>query len=690
VSNIAELQLLVKARDEASDVLQKLHGGISALPQVALLATAAAGAAALKFAMDFDSAYDKIRVATGATGDELGELKDVFRDVVRDVPTDFDTASTAISELNSRLGVTGEPLRELTGQFLELSRITESDLSTNIETVTRVFGDWSVATGDQSSALDFLFNVSQSTGVGIDKIGSLVVQYGAPLRTFGFSFEEAAVMMGKFEQEGVNTELVMGSMRIALNHFAKEGLNARDGLEQTIAKIQELGPSAEATSLAVEIFGARAGPDMAAAILEGRFAIDELLTTVSASEDTIMGAARETMDWQEKLTLLKNRALVGLEPILMGVFNGVNMLVDGFIKLTANVPTPVLTAFGIAIAAIVGGLAAFAVVSAVATVAAAAFGVAIAIATSPITLIALAILGIIAAGYLLYTHWDELKAKATEVWNSIPAPVQAVLTFFTGTVVATFNSVKDTLVASFNAIKEAVALVVAIIQGDWSGAWEHLKGLASSVMDVALAPLKLAVDTVGSALTAAGVPVGTFSGALSGALASACGIAKGAIDLISSAVETLSGWLAKPYSLTMNVGGWIVGAVQNIINVVTNLWNMLQRAFTLNVSVNMPKIPDITPWASGVRNWEGGLALVGEQGPELLRLPRGVDIYSNTELRAMTNSPVSPVSGGGTTLKVEIHGNVNIGDEDPKKGLGRIGDMAWGLAQATRRRGGLP
>jgi hypothetical protein len=35
--------------------------------------------------------------------------------------------------------------------------------------------------------------------------------------------------------------------------------------------------------------------------------------------------------------------------------------------------------------------------------------------------------------------------------------------------------------------------------------------------------------------------------------------------------------------------------------------------------------------AAGDRNWRGGLTWVGEGGPELLRLPRGSQIYSNQE-----------------------------------------------------------
>lgn len=47
----------------------------------------------------------------------------------------------------------------------------------------------------------------------------------------------------------------------------------------------------------------------------------------------------------------------------------------------------------------------------------------------------------------------------------------------------------------------------------------------------------------------------------------------------------------------------------------------------------------IPGFASGVQNFSGGWALVGEKGPELLNLPRGSNVYSNGESKAMMGAP---------------------------------------------------
>lgn len=350
----AELQILIRARDEASRVIEgivgrggalhKLNDRLLDMAKVAAIsavgmgtAVAAVGAAALKFAGDFDEAFDAIRIGTGATGAQLESLQQSFNNVARNVPNSFRDVGLAIAELNTRLGLTGPPLEKLADQFLNLSRITGINVTEAIRLGTRVFGDWGVAADQQSAVLDKLFRATQVTGIGFDRLSQLIVQFGAPLRQMGFSINKAIALLGKWEKEGVNVELVLGSLRIAMGEFARQGIPMRQGLEQTIARIRELGPSAKATRLAMEVFGARAGPDMAAAILEGRFAIEDYLKVIESGKDTINGVAEETMDWGERLAILKNRVLIALQPVLVQLFDAVTNLVMALAPLVEAV-----------------------------------------------------------------------------------------------------------------------------------------------------------------------------------------------------------------------------------------------------------------------------------------------------------------------------------------------------------------
>ncbi len=59
-------------------------------------------------------------------------------------------------------------------------------------------------------------------------------------------------------------------------------------------------------------------------------------------------------------------------------------------------------------------------------------GGAIAFLTTPLGIATLAIGGLIAIGVLLYKNWDEVKAKAFELWDGIKAAFSPVMDFFAG------------------------------------------------------------------------------------------------------------------------------------------------------------------------------------------------------------------------------------------------------------------
>ena len=295
---------------------------------VAVAAGIAAVGGLAKLGESFDGAFDTIRTKTGETGASLDLLLADFKATFSSVPVSMGDASNAIADINNRLDLTGKPLRESAKQFLNLSRVTGTDLSSNVEQVSRVFGDWGIKTRDQAGTMDKLFRASQASGVGIDSLSTNVVKFGAPLRQMGFGFEESIAMIGKFEKEGVNTELVMGSMRIALGKMAKAGEPVQETYKRITDEIKNAGSTSEANALALELFGARAGPDMAAAIREGRFELGAMTDQIVNGQDTINKAAADTDDWREKLRLLGNKASVALEPLASKVFARIGTAIE--------------------------------------------------------------------------------------------------------------------------------------------------------------------------------------------------------------------------------------------------------------------------------------------------------------------------------------------------------------------------
>jgi TP901 family phage tail tape measure protein len=309
--------------------------GKAMLAGVAVVAGGAALAAKALFNIGstFQDVENTIRVGTGATGEALQALTDSAKNVGKNVPASFEDVGTAIADLNTRLGLTGAPLEEMAEQFLELSRITGTDVASNIASMTRVFGDWDVAAGEQAGTLDMLFRASQATGIGVDDLAGKVVQFGSPLRAMGFSLEESAAMFGKFEKEGVNAELVVGSLRQGLGRMAKAGEDAPETFRRVVDEISGMESRTEATAAAMELFGARAGPDMAAAIQEGRFELDGLMDAITNGSDTIASAGEDTQSFSEKWLMFKNQVMVKVAPVAERVFDVIS---DGMSWIEEN------------------------------------------------------------------------------------------------------------------------------------------------------------------------------------------------------------------------------------------------------------------------------------------------------------------------------------------------------------------
>jgi len=299
-------------------------------------AIAGIGAAAWTLGEQLDGAYDTIRIGTGATGEALEQLNADFRAVAKQVPVDLETVGSAIADLNTRMGVSGPIAQELATQFLNLSRITGEDVSRLIQSGSRAFADWGISAEEAGGKLDFLFRVSQSTGIGVDRLMQLVTLSGAAMREMGLDFETSAVLLGQFEKAGVNTEQALMGLNRAVATAAREGKPATQAIQELFDAIKNAKDPAEATRIAVETFGTRAGPELASAIRSGRLDVAELTETLKEGGDTINALAAETDDWAQKWQLLKNNVAIAAEPLANTLFGIAGAFADQLIPITTQ------------------------------------------------------------------------------------------------------------------------------------------------------------------------------------------------------------------------------------------------------------------------------------------------------------------------------------------------------------------
>jgi TP901 family phage tail tape measure protein len=423
----------------------------------------AGGAALLKIGSDADSMADTIAIGTGATGEALDGLVDSATNVFKSIPTSMDVAGQAIADLNTLTGQTGKGLEDLAASEIRLAEITGEDLGGVISSTTDLFKNWGVAAEDQTKTLDKLLIASQATGVPVSELSASVAKFGPQLREMGFTLDESIALLGTFEQAGLDVNKTMMGLTTAVGKWAKEGKDPQKELAKTFDLIKNAKDPTEALQIAVDTFGQKAGPGLAQAIQEGRLSFDDLLKTMTDSDQTVLSMASSTDDAAQQFQVLKNQVIAAAIPLGQQLFQALNDLMPtftsiiGFVtglitKFTELSPrTQKIIAIFVAVLAVLGPvvtvigtlITVFSTIAAVVTPVITVLGLFL----NPIGLIVLAVVG-------LYIAWKTNLFGIRDLTSEV---IGAVVGFFSG--------LWDSLAGIFEGIGGAFSgLVSSLIQ----------------------------------------------------------------------------------------------------------------------------------------------------------------------------------------------------------------------------------
>ena len=234
-----------------------------------------------------DKGMDTAIAKTGATGKAAQDLKQTYNDVLSSIATDFDTAGAAIGEINTRFGFDDDELKQASTDFIKFARINNTDVESAVRLVARAMGDAGIEAKDYSTVLDVLTTAGQKSGISIDTLAESLAKYGAPLRQLGMDTEESIALLSQWEATGVNTEIAFSGMKKAIANWSKEGKKGKEEFKKCLDEIASTPDRSKAAQKAIEIFGTKAGPDLADAIAEGRFNYQGFLKDIKNSKGTL-------------------------------------------------------------------------------------------------------------------------------------------------------------------------------------------------------------------------------------------------------------------------------------------------------------------------------------------------------------------------------------------------------------------
>lgn len=255
----------------------------------------------------------------------------------------------------------------------------------------------------------------------------------------------------------------------------------------------------------------------------------------------------------------------------------------------------------------------------IATTTTTALATAMAFLTSPITLVILAIGALIAIIYLLITNWDEVKAAAGKCWDWIVQKWNGACDWFKNTVI---EPLKNWWNGFWEGIKTGA-----------SQAWEGVKGLWNTCVgwfnDTIINPVKTAFENLWNGIK----------------------------DFLSNPLEGIKGMFKSAFN-------WIIGKVNWVIDGLNKFQVPDWVPLLGGKGINIPRIPEL--W-KGSNYTLGGPTLVGEQGPELVNMPRGASVLPAHK----TRSALKGAAQGATPMRQSANIYVELDGRTIAKATGQ-------------------
>lgn len=484
----ANLQALSAQFKEVGDKMKNVGRGMTTYVTAPIMAMGAASVAA------FNEVKDGLNIVaqkTGATGDELKAMQDIARDMAKSLPTTFEDAGTAVGELNTRFGVTGQELETLSEDFLKFAKINGVDLNNSIDQTQKALSAFGLSAADAPALLDSLTKAGQNTGASVDTLTAGLIQNGTAFQELGLSIDQAVNLMGQMETSGANSETVMQGLRKALKNAAKDGIPLDQALTDLQDTILNGKDGMDGLTASYDLFG-KSGDQIYGAVKNGTLDFTDLAAAAEDAGGTLDAVFQETLtpaeQWQMTMNSAKDAGyqiggtvLTMLAPAMKKLADMMQKLSDWWNKLSPGAQKAIAITVGIAAAIgpllMILGTLASAIGSIIGLVA--VVGPAIAALAAPIGIAIGVIAALIAIGVALYKNWDTIKAWAIKTWNSIQTAVTTVV----NQVKQQFNNLKATLTALWNGIKTTASNVWNGIKSAITNPIETAKNTVKSIID---------------------------------------------------------------------------------------------------------------------------------------------------------------------------------------------------------------
>lgn len=339
---IKPIEILIKARDEASAVFGGLRGKVAALgAALAGALSLAAFMGAVRGAAQLEAKLSEVRSVSGATADEMVALRQAAEDAGATTKFSATEGADALGNL-ARAGLTAQQAITALPSTLQLAQAGGLGLAESAEIVTRTLAGFNLAADQSARIADVLAQGANASNTSVQGLAQ-ALSYAAPTAvSLGLSLETTVAIIGKFADAGIDASRAGTALNAILAQFSDPASKFRQELagagiitgnfEQALRELAAAGPAGQKAILAV---GTEAGPALRALLNQGIGALDGLrdkllqaqgsaAATAATMEDNLPGAMSSLASaWDT----VKNTLATPVLPVLK---DGVVQLANAF------------------------------------------------------------------------------------------------------------------------------------------------------------------------------------------------------------------------------------------------------------------------------------------------------------------------------------------------------------------------
>lgn len=310
MANNLVTRIIISATDQASNIFESIQRNAGKL------ATAVAGyfgfklfSASVDSARDFESAMSRVGAASGATAEELAQLKAAAEEAGASTQYTSVEAAAALENL-AKAGLSASDAVATLPAVLDLATAGGVDLATSSDFISKAVAGMGLSFQDAGRVADVLAKGANASNTSVTGLAQ-ALSYAAPLaNSLGLSLEQTVAIIGKFADAGIDASRAGTALNSILAQFSNPASTFRRELasagiitgdfDQALRQLAAAGPAGQKAILAV---GQEAGPALRALLNQGIGSLDELkakLDDSAGSARTFAGVMSDNLDGASK------------------------------------------------------------------------------------------------------------------------------------------------------------------------------------------------------------------------------------------------------------------------------------------------------------------------------------------------------------------------------------------------------